>query len=152
MGQHVDSLLHDQLCISVIVDVREGFHVMLVGLIDDGGGDFRPQFGDGATAVVDNDLHRVGALFIELFHPEARDVGRGRVLFKLETLFDGVGAGALDIAMTLIVTNLEDIVAVAAHADGGSDAVEREVAELQRGIVADVRMGVDDARDDGLTG
>ena len=54
--------------------------------------------------------------------------------------------------MALLVANLEDVVAIAAHADGGGDAVLREVAQLQGGIVADVRVGVDDAGDDGFAG
>src|SRR5690242_19423262 len=57
-----------------------------------------------------------------------------------------------DVTVALLVANLEDVVAIAAHTDSGSDAVEGEVAELQRGIVANVRMSVDDAGDDGLSG
>ena len=75
------------------------------------------------AAVVDYDFHGVGAFFVELFHFQARDVGRGRVLFELEALLDGVGAGAFDVAVALLVANLEDVVAIAAHADGGGDAI-----------------------------
>ena len=152
MGQHVDALIHEKLGVVVIVDVREGLHVALVGLIDHGGGDLGAQLHLRVAAVVDHHFDGVGALLVEFFHFQAGDVGGGRVLLEFEAMADGVGAGAFDVAVALVVANFEDVGAVAAHADGGGDAVLGEVAQLYGRVVADVRVGVDDAGDDGFSG
>ena len=152
MGQHVDALVHEKFGVVVIVDVREGLHVALVGLIDHGGGDLGTQLHLRVAAIVDHNFDGVGTFLIELFHFQTGDVGGGRVLLEFEAMLDGVGAGAFDVAVALVVANFQDVVAVAAHADGGGDAVLGEVAQLDGRVVADVRVGVDDAGDDGFSG
>ncbi len=147
MGEHVDAVIDQELCVVVVVDVGEDLEVALVGFVDHGEGDFAGKFFGRAAAIVDDDLDGVNAL-----RGESADHGAGcdGILIEFEAALDRVDASAVDPARTLSGSDLENFFAIAAESGGRGDAVERVGADAAGGVFTDVGVEIDDAGDDGV--
>src|SRR5579863_9716947 len=111
MGQHIDALIDQELCILIVVNMRENLEMPLVRLIDYGRG-YRPrELYGGAAAVVDHNLDHVHMLVRQLANHRPRF---HRVFIEFETPLRRIDARALNVSLPLRGPELQYLVAIAA--------------------------------------
>ena len=180
VGDDVKTRADESLGVRKFVEVRESQQVALVGLFDDGRVDGRRQLLERLVMVVHPHLDNISALVSKPVDPgsclgggcnllsHAFHAGsvRGIATDRREALKRGKDTGAIHLAASLLVTNLQDQIIVGAHAGGGRHAVHGVGLELGLGVFtgvvlhvlaesldhADMSVKIDDARHDCLAG